>query len=153
MTFSDFGEMMAMTFGHLQAQAPPSLALARKSFQIMPCSKVDSWHLPHHLFSPTDSRLYCGCLPLLLSLFGPLPSLSLQPQHPTKPRYNHRFSRVPFLGPSLLLCLHLPSSPGKKRGTFWQVPKGTRAGRCWNQSMKWRGLSSPQKVGCPPTLS
>ena len=50
MTFSDFGEMMAMTFGHLQAQAPPSLALARKSFQIMPCSKVDSWHLPHHLF-------------------------------------------------------------------------------------------------------
>lgn len=58
-----------------------------------------------------------------------------------------------FSGSKSPSCLHLPSSPGKKQGTLWQVPKGTRAGRCWNQSMKWRGLSSPQRVGCPPTLS
>lgn len=137
---------MAMAFGHLQAQAPPSSALAHKSFQLMPCSKVDSWHFPTIFFSPTDYRLYCGCLPLLLSLFEPLPSLYPQPQHPTKSRYNHRFSRVPFLGPSLLLCLLLTFLPRKET-------RELLAGVQENQRMKWRGLSSPQRVGCPPTLS
>ena len=140
---------MAMALGHLHGQAPPSSALAPKPFQITPfCSKVDSWHLPAIFLSHTDSCLYRGCLPLLLSLFEPLPSLCCPPQHPTKSRSNHRFSRVLFLGPSLLLCLHLPSSSGKKEGPSGRCP---REGG-WNRSMKWKGVSSPQRAGCPPTL-
>lgn len=78
----------------------------------MPCSKVDSWHLPHHLSHPQIPPLLW--LPPSTLSYLTISSLYLHPQHPTKSRYNHRFSRRLSGSVSFLSPLYLPP-PGKQK--------------------------------------